>query len=245
MLRRAAADPSCGRARKFLALLSKLARPGRTRNDAITEDQDFTHAAPADQGRARRHRRAGRPADGRGIRGLSRPPGQDRRGQYTGGTIRHHRPHHGGGDAGGDGRFGHRGEQGRRRRQYRHGICRARRCRRLHHPALDQRLFGQSRPLQHPAIRPVQGFRRRMRACGLAPRVRGDAGPGGQIDEGVRRPRQGQSRQIQRLHAADRNHAAAPGRSAEAARRPAEDGDHRLSRRRRRAQGLARRAPCS
>ena len=49
------------------------------------------------------------------------------------------------------------------------GYRRARRCRRLHHPALDQRLFGQSRPLQHPAIRPVQGFRRRLRACGARP----------------------------------------------------------------------------
>ena len=62
---------------------------------------------------------------------------------------------------------------------------------------------------------------------------------GVKIDEGVRRARQDQSRQVQRLHAADRNHAATPGRSAEAARRAAEDGDHRLPRRRRRAQGAA------
>ena len=90
-----------------------------------------------------------------------------------------------------------------------------------------------------PPYDPFKDFVRRLRACGLAARVRGDAGPGRQIDEGVRRARQGQSRQIQRLDPADRNHAAAPGRGAEAARRPAEDGDRRLSRRRRRAQGAA------
>ncbi len=38
------------------------------------------------------------------------------------------------------GRLGVRGEQGRRRRQHRHGLCRARRAGRLHHPAHHQRL---------------------------------------------------------------------------------------------------------
>ena len=33
--------------------------------------------------------------------------------------------------------------KGRRRRQYRHGLCGAFRARRLHDPARDQRLFGQ------------------------------------------------------------------------------------------------------
>ena len=54
-----------------------------------------------------------------------------------------------------------RREPRRRRRQYRHGARRALRSRRLHHPADDQRLFGQSRALQHAALRSVQGFRRR------------------------------------------------------------------------------------
>ena len=177
------------------------------------------------------------PARRRGPCRLSRPRHQDRRGQHAGRALRHHRPHHGGGDAGGDGRIGGRREQGRRRRQHRHGLCRACGTRRLHDPADDQRLRGQSRALPQPALRPVQGLRGHLRARDLAARVRGQARSRRQHDEGVRRARQSQSGQVQRLDAADRHHAATAGRSAQAARRAAEDGNGRVRRRRRRAQG--------
>ena len=61
-----------------------------------------------------------------GLRGLSGAPDQDCGRQYAGRALRHHRPHHGGGHDGHDRRIGDRGEQGRRRRQYRHGPGRAR-----------------------------------------------------------------------------------------------------------------------
>ena len=110
-----------------------------------------------------------------GVRRLSGTAGADHRRQHAGRPVRHHRPHHGGGDAAGDGRHLLRREPRRRRRQYRHGACRALRSRRLHHPADDQRLFGQSRALQNAALRSVQGFRRDLRARDLAACVRGQA----------------------------------------------------------------------
>ena len=60
-----------------------------------------------------------------------------------------------------------------------------------------------------------------------------------QKHEGVRRAGEGEPGQVQRLDAADRDHATAPGRGAEVARRPAEDGDRGVPRRRRRGQGGA------
>ena len=175
------------------------------------------------------------------LRRLSGAAGADHRRQHAGRPVRHHRPHHGGGDAAGDRRHVLRREPRRRRRQYRHGARRALRSRRLHHPADDQRLFGQSRALQHAALRSVQGFFRDLRARDLAACVRGQARPRSEDDEGVRRARESQSGEVQRLDAADRHHAAAAGRGAQAARRLAGHGDGGVRRRRRRAPGADRR----
>ena len=140
-----------------------------------------------------------------------------------------------------DGRLGVRGEQGRRRRQYRLRLCGALGAGRLHHSAHHQRLCGQSRPLQLDPVRSVQGFRADLRAGGDAACVHGQGRSAGQEHEGVRRAGEEGPGQVQRLDAADRHHAAAPGRSAEAARRPSEDGDRGVPGRRRRGQGAARR----
>ena len=88
---------------------------------------------------------------------------------------------------------------------------------------------------------PFKDFVGDLRAGGDAARVRGEVGPSGEKHEGVRRAGEGEPGQVQRLDAADRHHAAAPGRGAEAARGPAEDGDRGVPRRRRRGQGGARR----
>ena len=92
---------------------------------------------------------------------------------------------------------------------------------------------------------PFKDFFRDLRACGLAARVRGQPRPRSEDDEGVRRARQSQSGEVQRLDAADRHHAAASGRGAQAARRLAGHGDGRVRGRRRRAPGADRRARCS
>ena len=168
-------------------------------------------------------------------------PIQDRRRQYARRAVRHHRANHGGGNDRDHRRLGDRGEQRRRRRQYRHGPGGPRGTRRLHDPALDQRLFGQSRALSEPAVRPVQGFRRDLRTCGVAARLRRQARPRRQHHEGIRRAGEEEPGQVQRLDPADRHHAATAGRGAQVARGAAGHGDGGVPGRRRCAQGTAHR----
>ena len=129
--------------------------------------------------------------------------------------------------------------QRRRRRQHRLRLRRARRARRLHHPAHHQRLLRQSEPLPHDPVRPVQGFRADLRAGGRHSRVRGEGRPAGQQHERVRRAGEEEPGEVQRLDAADRHHAAASVRGAEARRGPPGHGERGVQRRRRRGQGGA------
>ena len=76
----------------------------------------------------------------RGLCRLSGSSDQIRGRQYAGRAIRHCRPHRCGGAATVDRQDLHHRESRRRRRQYRHGICRPCRSGRLHDPARDQRL---------------------------------------------------------------------------------------------------------
>ena len=165
----------------------------------------------------------------RGVRRLSGARGQDRGGELAGWTLRHHRPLHGGRAA--VDRHLHRGEQGRRRRQYRTASV----ARSLHQPCGQSRLYA-SLPYD-----PFKDFAAISGARHLAQRVHGQVGARRRHDEGVRRARQGQPGEVQRLDAADRHHAAARGRGAQGARRVGPDGHHRVRRRRRGAAGGARR----
>jgi putrescine transport system substrate-binding protein len=126
----------------------KQRRPKRGDYERIHRASGVT--ARGHQGRSRNRRgrrRAGGLARVVGLCRLSRPHGEDRCRQYAGRPLRHRRPHRCGGAAAIDRQDLHHREPRRRRRQYRHGIRRAIRARRLHDLARDQRLFDQLRPL--------------------------------------------------------------------------------------------------
>src|ERR1700686_1831931 len=67
-----------------------------------------------------------------------------------------------------------------------------------------------------------QGLCRRLRASDLAQHVRGQVRVGGEVDEGIRRARQGQSGQVQLRDAADRHDAADSARGSQIARKAAQ-----------------------
>src|SRR5262249_27392151 len=76
------AKPGCRRIAKFLASRA-TATPSREHTDErVTQRRGVAIAAPPDQSRARRARRARVFALGHRLRRLSRPPGQDRGGQH-------------------------------------------------------------------------------------------------------------------------------------------------------------------
>ena len=91
----------------------------------------------------------------------------------------------------------------------------------------------------HP-LRSDQGFRGDLRAGGGHSCVRGQGRPAGQQHEGVRGAGEEKPGEVQRLDAADRHHAAASVRGAEAPRGHPGHGERGVQRRRRRGQGGAR-----
>ncbi len=99
------------------------------------------------------------------------------------------------------------------------GLRRARRRRWLHAAAGDQRLLNQRHALQQHPVRSAQGLRRGQRVGEFAEHIRGQVRTAGQGDEGLCRARPPQSRQVQRLDAADRHLAATPGLGAARDRR--------------------------
>ncbi len=108
-------------------------------------------------------------------------------------------------------------------------------------------VFGQFRPLQTTAVRSVQGFCRGQRIGKLAEYIRGQGRIAGKDDEGFRCARARQSGKIQRLDAADRDHAAIADGGSENPRQSAEAGGRGIQGRRRCDRGAARRhgAMCS
>ncbi len=197
-------------------------------------------APPCDQRCAcGRRRNAGDPAHSVCACSLPGAPYPFRGGEHARRAVRYHRAHPHRRARAIDRQDLHRREPRRRRRQHRHGLCGRRRAGRLHHPARDQRLFGQLRALQQAALRSLQGLRRRVRACLVAEHVRGAIRDAGQDHQGIRRAREGQSGEIQRRDPAGRNCAAHPGRGAEGSREHAEARDHRLQGRRRCTAGVA------
>ena len=154
------------------------------------------------------------PAHRLGVRRLSGASGQDRGRQHAGRSLRHHRPHHGGRDAGGDRADFHRREQGRRRRQHRHGLGRARR------PDGYTILLTTSAYSVNPGLYnscPTIRSRTSPPICELAVSphvfaVKSDLGAT-PMKEFVALVKANPG-QVQRLDAADRHHAAAAGRGA-------------------------------